>query len=382
MNHKKIILFGLSTFYLSLFFLSTIHNNDEKTYNDEKNIEQKDKISTIITEKNYNEDDKNTEDNKNKILIIFVHGTDTMTIEQVYKNFSLLGKITLFLSLKFGKESKKYKNILEKHIPKRNKELTKKELTKYEYFWNNALGLQEYTEKNEKCFNKCTQQAMENFKKNFFSVPLIGKTQTSTEYHYFLFSWSGSLAESKRTEAGASLCKAIDDCRKKYGKNSKIYIIAHSHGGNVVLESYHEFAKSDKLNNIYKNNYPFVDGAVFAGTPIYKKTSKFLVDKKFSSFINNLCFIYSEEDTYQSADWTIPWGWELHTKKKLPKKTVSIANKNGVLLTEIEASNLLGSVKEKIGHGDLYHCRNGMKICAEALYRSVFEKTICEENIQ
>lgn len=61
------------------------------------------------------------------------------------------------------------------------------------------------------------------------------------------FSWSGRNDHEERVRAGASLCKLIVDAAGR-DPFARIHLVAHSHGGNVVLaalESYYKYLVED-----------------------------------------------------------------------------------------------------------------------------------------
>lgn len=101
---------------------------------------------------------------------------------------------------------------------------------------------------------------------------------------FFPFNWTGRNSHSARIEAGKHLANLLHSIRHDY-PDENCFVIAHSHGGNVVL-----YALSASLD---VDGCDLVDGCVFLGTP-FLMTQK----REIELFISTLAFQLS---------WLCPW---------------------------------------------------------------------------
>jgi hypothetical protein len=121
--------------------------------------------------------------------------------------------------------------------------------------------------------------------------------------HCYLFSWSGKLSFEAREQAARELYKELRTLVAAYKELCKcppsIRIIAHSHGGNVVLNM-------AKLHDT-QNNF-CVDELTLLGCPVQHVTSPYCADPFFKA-VNN---IVSDVDILQVGD---PQGLYAKTKE-------------------------------------------------------------------
>jgi hypothetical protein len=81
--------------------------------------------------------------------------------------------------------------------------------------------------------------------------------QLDTEVAFDVFSWSGGNTHSVRTEAGNSLRNRLKHVSDKYPQ-SKHFVIAHSHGGNILLYALRDTMIADRLSGIITMGTPFI----------------------------------------------------------------------------------------------------------------------------
>lgn len=98
------------------------------------------------------------------------------------------------------------------------------------------------------------------------------------------FRWSGGCGHESRLKAAQSLIKLI----KTYDENTSIFIIAHSHGGNVVTLASHFLAQEE-------DNKHTIRALFTLGTPIM---SNYLPNMKIIQYVYNL---FSFEDLIQTV---------------------------------------------------------------------------------
>lgn len=109
--------------------------------------------------------------------------------------------------------------------------------------------------------------------------------------HFYTFGWSGKLSLQERKKASKNLSLVVKHLVKRYkekhGHAPCLRIIAHSHGGNVVLY----MAETQDA--------PFaVDELVLIATPVQEKTSHLIQSPMFKKIYS----IYSSFDVLQIAD--------------------------------------------------------------------------------
>jgi hypothetical protein len=98
------------------------------------------------------------------------------------------------------------------------------------------------------------------------------------------FRWSGGCGHESRVKAAQNLIKLI----KTYDENTSIFIIAHSHGGNVVSLASHFLAQEES------NKY-YIRALFTLGTPVM---SNYLPNMKIIQYLYNL---FSFEDLIQTV---------------------------------------------------------------------------------
>ncbi|MBT4856303.1 hypothetical protein HOM50_03195 [bacterium] len=106
----------------------------------------------------------------------------------------------------------------------------------------------------------------------------------------FLFGWSGTLSTSERRKAAENLYEELKNLLKHYPQSTKLRIVAHSHGGNVVLNL--PFIQKDKSIKV------IVDELVLLACPVQQYTAPNLEDPMFK----NIIALYSKTDILQIID--------------------------------------------------------------------------------
>lgn len=133
----------------------------------------------------------------------------------------------------------------------------------------------------------------------------------SCTYDIDIFSWSGENKHADRVEGGSRLAQKIVETENQKNKNEIAYkninIVAHSHGGNVVLEALKElYYKKITVNDVILIATPHVQIR-------YKTLGDGLLDKTFHRFLwlyydpivfnvisGNFYNIFSPEDSVQT----------------------------------------------------------------------------------
>ncbi|MFH1644379.1 MAG: hypothetical protein ABIA74_04355 [bacterium] len=259
---------------------------------------------------------------------IFVHGSFG----------SLLGFLSLTDVIKDNVEGTQYKKLT-------------KGMRKNPHFYQNQPMLEKGLVQIEPTFD--LNQTKGN---KLLAYPIIKSYQTISDQtmpkhqvnHFYTYGWSGLLSLQRRQKESVRFFNELNEKIKEYqakGINPKIRILAHSHGGNLVLnvaainkilnmnpeqisneqklsedENENEtlvkiFAhlqklakskqevkstKGQKIWDYYPAQYPLIiDELVFYGTPIQPETEPFYFDKTFKKTY----FFYSKEDHVQKADW-------------------------------------------------------------------------------
>lgn len=108
----------------------------------------------------------------------------------------------------------------------------------------------------------------------------------------YVFGWSGALSAEARDQAGKDLTKAVKKLVNDYravhgGKDPKIYIITHSHGGNVALNMVHDV------------DIPPITRLIMLAAPSQELTSQKVKD---TLLFEEVYSIYSSKDLMQVMD--------------------------------------------------------------------------------
>lgn len=126
------------------------------------------------------------------------------------------------------------------------------------------------------------------------SYDTFATTVRKTECQYALFGWNGILAETSRKTAGYTLyqqlCDWADSTKEHTGHYPTIEIVAHSHGGTVVLwmaAAEQEFHRGLKIELVH-----------MMGTPLQEILVPLISSPMFGTIING----YSQGDTIQPND--------------------------------------------------------------------------------
>lgn len=147
--------------------------------------------------------------------------------------------------------------------------------------------------------------------------------------YFYTFGWSGLVSQYRRRKEAIKLYSALVTeyaALKARGINPKIRLIAHSHGGNLILNmaGIHELLQKGIENEPSADRYPdadqltsmkeihkllqaplpdiapfHIDELLMFGTPIQPETLSFCLSPFFKKIYN----IYSDDDIIQSMDW-------------------------------------------------------------------------------
>jgi len=108
----------------------------------------------------------------------------------------------------------------------------------------------------------------------------------------YVFGWSGKLSVTARDKAGKDLTRAVKKLVIEYrtthqGKNPKIYVITHSHGGNVALSMAHD------------PDMPPITRLIMLAAPVQELTASHCKD---TMLFDEVYSIYSSKDLMQVMD--------------------------------------------------------------------------------
>jgi hypothetical protein len=110
--------------------------------------------------------------------------------------------------------------------------------------------------------------------------------------NFYIFSWSGILSHSARVAAAYELHRDLNSLIKIYGKDCRINLITHSHGGNVALN----------LAQVKGNRHYSIENLILLAVPVQHFTKHHVEDEIFK----NVFSLYSKWDLFQIGD---PQGW-------------------------------------------------------------------------
>ncbi len=117
--------------------------------------------------------------------------------------------------------------------------------------------------------------------------------------HFYLYGWNGKLSFKEREKASRKLYQDLKAVRatykKTYGAEPQIRLIAHSHGGNVIL-------LLEQVKDSTDTDF-FISEAILLATPVQKQT----MDYACSSLFGKVYSFYSVLDIIQVMD---PQGWQ------------------------------------------------------------------------
>lgn len=112
--------------------------------------------------------------------------------------------------------------------------------------------------------------------------------------HMYLFGWNGKLSFKEREMAARRLYHDLKELRatyqNKYGCEPRIRMLAHSHGGNVILLLAQVKDPEDKSF--------FIDSVILMGTPVQKQTKEYACAPCFGKVYS----LYSMLDVLQVID--------------------------------------------------------------------------------
>lgn len=123
---------------------------------------------------------------------------------------------------------------------------------------------------------------------------------------FYLFGWSGALSFNEREKAAKKLYEQLKqlrtDYKNKYGREPKIRIIAHSHGGNVSL-------LLEKVKDPADTKFSIAE-LILLATPVQYETKKYAPTPLFEKIYS----LYSHLDSLQIID---PQGLQTHNGSPL-----------------------------------------------------------------
>lgn len=133
---------------------------------------------------------------------------------------------------------------------------------------------------------------------------------------FFLYNWDGSTKSKDMYQASLRLAKEVAEVTKKY-QNKELILIGFSHGGNIICQS-------NVLAPIQKNNIHY-DKVILLGTPIGKKTERWVAKKKPRGdyTIKNIYVASSHGDYIQIKDFLFNFPF---CNKFLIKRTTRVHN--------------------------------------------------------
>ncbi len=148
----------------------------------------------------------------------------------------------------------------------------------------------------EKCFNNQSRIKHATEIDSNYHLRMIAETLSDYAPQkfpldtFYVFAWTGKLNEQKRKYAAKTLYKEltllIDDYKKQYGIKPHIQLLAHSHGGNVILNM--AKIRSAKYNLT-------IDEVILLATPVQLKTMNLVGNNMFKHIYN----LYSSLDVVQ-----------------------------------------------------------------------------------
>ncbi len=154
---------------------------------------------------------------------------------------------------------------------------------------------------------------------------------------FYIFGWKGGLDCKERQEASHDLFKnlleIVRNYKNKYKVLPKINIIAHSHGGNVVLN----------LNKIKNEDIEFcINKLILLACPVQKETKDYLK----SNFFKKVYSFYSTLDIFQVLD---PQGFHKVQRRGHKKRKPLFSER------KFESSDNLIQVQIKLNGRGLFH---------------------------
>ena len=205
--------------------------------------------------------------NKKHIIAIFIHGT----ILPIPSISSFINAI----------KNKSHKNFFQKYYDdlKTNGEYKSQPIGK--------IGLEKIKLK-ENTDNKINNLISQIHKQQFLK---LNNNNNNIKYSFYSFSWNGRLSKKERINAAENLYKELtQEIAKRDMQNIEVYILAHSHGGNVALNlalAEDEFKKNLLINKL-----------ILFGTPVQSETRNLI----HSSIFEKIYHTYSKGDNIQILD--------------------------------------------------------------------------------
>lgn len=111
---------------------------------------------------------------------------------------------------------------------------------------------------------------------------------------FYLFGWDGKLTNAARKQAAEQLYRELKNLSTEYRKTHRVSpclrLMAHSHGGNVILNlATIDDSENDKLE---------IDQVILLACPVQESTKKLIHDPRFKQVFS----LYSRLDMYQIID--------------------------------------------------------------------------------
>jgi hypothetical protein len=204
---------------------------------------------------------KNTESEKEKYTILFVHGSYGIN----FRTFLEMIFYNIF-------SDKKLKALFNKISQMR----FNKKLSHHKSICSNKKGLDEISKESSSHYS--FEYVFKGLNNQFEEL------LDTRDIKYYSFNWHGCLSDQLRKLESNILYYELEKL-KKIDPERKLIIVAFSHGGNIVL-------------NIPKNSNLNIDLLILLATPIGKNSEKNATNQAFSQIIN----IYSSKDFYQIFD--------------------------------------------------------------------------------
>lgn len=163
---------------------------------------------------------------------------------------------------------------------------------------------------------------------------------------YYTFGHYGLLSQKYRKEVAFELYHALCNEQRRYQQEYdtvEIYLIAHSHGGNIALNLY-------EAESFYKEGL-IISMLFLLGMPIQYETAPYAYTDFFKRVIN----CYSDGDYVQGKDW-------VSTKYRRSYKTFK---KFGYLHNEqvIDVRLLVNNKRKRVGHANMWLMGKARQAC-------------------
>jgi len=282
-NVRKILLF----FFVSISVVFISHTVIVRSNSDLLKETTKQTISddvALVCKSKLHDDDVSIQCSK-CIMTVFIHGT-------IGPHFSFKAIGSWFKSI-FRKKEKKI-GVFQRYIEQ------VKRYSFHRFQPINTMGLIPIdldTKLSKGNIGYIGQQTAILYKKLYDKIYSDNKNDIA----FYTFGWTGRLSKRLRREAATelydSICQEAERLRNKTCKPVEVWLLAHSHGVNVML-NLEEEEKVQKKNLI-------IDKAIFYGGPIQSETEDFVK----STVFKDIYHIYSRGDHIQRLDCVSTKDW-------------------------------------------------------------------------